>query len=120
MRHRTRVCPVAVGIAARSRQAEATRIRDWTLAPATRQPCASDAARALPDYLDAFLQEHRRCGELDDGVESERVWLTCEYGASLSGSPLRANSLQNGGMPGTAPPTSECGRLCHGRLPDGG
>jgi hypothetical protein len=23
--------------------------------------------------LDAFLQEHRRCGELDGGVEGERV-----------------------------------------------
>ena len=26
--------------------------------------------------LDAFLQEDRRCGELDGGVEGERVWLS--------------------------------------------
>jgi hypothetical protein len=25
--------------------------------------------------LDAFLQELRRCGDLDGGVESQRVWM---------------------------------------------
>ena len=35
--------------------------------------------------LDAFLQEHRRCGELDGGVDGERVWLSCECGAELVG-----------------------------------
>lgn len=33
--------------------------------------------------LDAFLQEHRRCGELDGGVNGERVWLACECGATM-------------------------------------
>ena len=33
--------------------------------------------------LEAFLQEHRRCGELDGGVEAERVWLACECGAAM-------------------------------------
>ena len=33
--------------------------------------------------LDAFLQEHRRCGELDGGVEGERVWMACDCGAAL-------------------------------------
>jgi hypothetical protein len=33
--------------------------------------------------LDAFVQEHRRCGELDDGVEGERVWLACDCGAEI-------------------------------------
>ena len=33
--------------------------------------------------LDAFLQEHRRCGELDGGVEAERVWMTCSSGAAI-------------------------------------
>jgi len=34
--------------------------------------------------IDAFLQEHRRCDELDDGVEGERAWMTCDCGAVLS------------------------------------
>ena len=33
--------------------------------------------------LDAFLQEHRRCGDLDAGVEHDRVWMTCDCGAGL-------------------------------------
>ena len=33
--------------------------------------------------LDAFLQEHRHCGELDAGVEDLRVWMTCDCGAGL-------------------------------------
>jgi hypothetical protein len=33
--------------------------------------------------LDAFYLEHRRCGELDGGVEGECVWLTCACGALL-------------------------------------
>jgi hypothetical protein len=35
------------------------------------------------DALEAFLQEHRRCGDLDTGVDGERVWATCSCGASL-------------------------------------
>jgi len=34
--------------------------------------------------LDAFLQEHRRCGELDAGVEDDRVWMTRTCGAIIS------------------------------------
>jgi len=33
--------------------------------------------------LDAFVQEHRRCGELDGGVEDERVWMACDCGAGV-------------------------------------
>jgi hypothetical protein len=33
--------------------------------------------------LDAFAQDHRRCGELDGGVEGERVWMACDRGAVL-------------------------------------
>jgi hypothetical protein len=33
--------------------------------------------------LEAFLQKHRRCGELDSGVEDEVVWMSCECGASV-------------------------------------
>src|SRR5215470_3703490 len=32
--------------------------------------------RLLLDF-DAFFLEHRRCGDLDGGVSSERVWLAC-------------------------------------------
>jgi hypothetical protein len=33
--------------------------------------------------LEAFLQEHRRCGELDGGVERELVWMACECGTEI-------------------------------------
>ena len=33
--------------------------------------------------LDAFVQEHRRCGELDGGVDGERVWMACACGADI-------------------------------------
>ncbi len=33
--------------------------------------------------LDAFLQEHRRCGEPESGVEEERAWMACECGADI-------------------------------------
>jgi hypothetical protein len=34
--------------------------------------------------LDAFLQEHCRCGELDAGVEAERVWMRCDCCAGIA------------------------------------
>jgi hypothetical protein len=40
----------------------------------------------MPDLLaalDAFLQEHRRCGELDAGVQPALVWRACDWGAEL-------------------------------------
>jgi hypothetical protein len=33
--------------------------------------------------LDAFLQEHRRCGDLEAGVEPALVWMACDCGAEL-------------------------------------
>ena len=33
--------------------------------------------------LDAFMQEHRRCGELDGGVDGERAWMACSCGADI-------------------------------------
>jgi len=38
----------------------------------------------LIDDLEAFLQEHRRCGWLDGGVEGERVCMKCGCGAELN------------------------------------
>jgi len=34
--------------------------------------------------LDAFLQEHRHCGELNGDVDSEHVWMACDCGASIA------------------------------------
>ena len=36
--------------------------------------------RHLLDDLHAFLQEHRRCGDMDSAVEGDRVWMTCTCG----------------------------------------
>jgi hypothetical protein len=36
---------------------------------------------ALLAALDAFLQGHRRCGELDGGLDGNTVWLVCSCGA---------------------------------------
>jgi hypothetical protein len=40
----------------------------------------------MPDLftaLDAFLQEHRRCGELDGGLDRGHVWMACDCGADI-------------------------------------
>jgi hypothetical protein len=34
--------------------------------------------------LDAFMQEHRRWGEVDGGVDGERVWMACDCGAGVA------------------------------------
>lgn len=34
--------------------------------------------------LYAFFQEHLHCGDLDGGVEGERVWMTCTCGGAIS------------------------------------
>jgi hypothetical protein len=33
---------------------------------------------------DAFLQEHRHCGDLDAAVKGDRVWMTCTCGAVIN------------------------------------
>jgi hypothetical protein len=38
----------------------------------------------LFDALWAFYQEHEYYGELDTGVEGDRVWMTCTCGAVMS------------------------------------
>jgi hypothetical protein len=38
----------------------------------------------LVTALDAFLQEHRRCGELDGGFDGQHVWLACPCGAQMA------------------------------------
>ena len=34
--------------------------------------------------LDAFMQEHRRCGEIDGGVDDQHGWLACDCGARIT------------------------------------
>ena len=34
--------------------------------------------------LEAFILEHEYCGELDGGVEGDRVWMTCPCGAVIN------------------------------------
>jgi hypothetical protein len=33
--------------------------------------------------LEAFIQEHLYCGELDSDVENDRVWMTCSCAGAL-------------------------------------
>lgn len=42
--------------------------------------------------LIAFVAEHRRCGELDGGVNGERVWIACDCGAGIA-HPVRPAEL---------------------------
>jgi hypothetical protein len=38
---------------------------------------------SLLTELEAFYTEHRRCGDLDGGVEEPVVWFDCECGAMI-------------------------------------
>jgi hypothetical protein len=42
--------------------------------------------------LDAFMQEHRRCG----GVDGERVWMACDCGAGIA-HPIKPTELDQPG-----------------------
>ena len=48
--------------------------------------------------LDAFMQEHRRCGELEGGVDGERVWMACDCGAGIA-HPVLLTKLDRPGEP---------------------
>jgi hypothetical protein len=39
---------------------------------------------SLLTELDAFYLDHRRCGELDAGVEGPMVWIACDCGARMA------------------------------------
>jgi hypothetical protein len=39
---------------------------------------------SLLTELDAFYLDHRRCGELEAGVEGPVVWFDCECGAGMA------------------------------------
>jgi hypothetical protein len=34
--------------------------------------------------LEAVVLEHRRCGDLESGVESDQAWIACSCGAKMS------------------------------------
>ena len=38
----------------------------------------------LGPALEAFILEHEYCGELDGGIEGDRVWMTCTCGAVIN------------------------------------
>jgi hypothetical protein len=38
----------------------------------------------LLDALDAFVQEHRRCGVVDSDVDGDVVWMAFDCGASIA------------------------------------
>jgi hypothetical protein len=54
------------------------------VAPRTPAACATLPAVSLLTDLDAFFTEHRRCGELDAGVDGPVVWIACECGARIA------------------------------------
>jgi hypothetical protein len=41
-----------------------------------RRPRASSSL-IVTEWSSVFFQEHQYCGELDGGVEGDRVWMTC-------------------------------------------
>jgi hypothetical protein len=56
----------------------------------------------LPDVtllsdLDGFYTEHRRCGELDGGVDDVTVWLACDRGAAIARRADAGNALDVNG-----------------------
>ena len=49
---------------------------------AARRDAAVVMIELIPS-LDAFLQEHRRCGKLEAEVNAGSVWMGCECGAVI-------------------------------------
>jgi hypothetical protein len=37
----------------------------------------------LGSALEVFIREHEYCGDLDTGLEDDRVWMTCTCGAVI-------------------------------------
>jgi hypothetical protein len=49
----------------------------------SRASALDSGVTVLADLL-AFLQEHRRCGDITAKVEDDRVWMTCTCGAVIN------------------------------------
>ena len=61
---------------------------------------------SIGDDLEAFLQEHRRCGELRSGTQEARathevVWIDCTCGGYIA-KPVDARDEDAGGKQGEA------------------
>ena len=46
--------------------------------------------------LDAFMQEHRRCGDLDGAVDGGWVWMACDCGACIT-HPIKPTEVERPG-----------------------
>ena len=46
--------------------------------------CGRLPAESLLTELDAFYLDHRRCGDLDAGVDGPMVWMACDCGARMA------------------------------------
>ena len=44
----------------------------------------SDLTPELIAAIDAFMQEHRRSGELDGSVDGARVWMACDCESGIA------------------------------------
>ena len=56
----------------------------FTMSMPQPRPLLVVPSRPMPEMLsalNAFLEEHRRCGELDGGVNWRRVWMACDCGS---------------------------------------
>jgi hypothetical protein len=65
------------------RRSFSRRVRSGVLPPRHRGPSRAEEV-TLFDALQAFFREHHYCGELDGGVEGDRVWMTCTCGAAIN------------------------------------
>jgi hypothetical protein len=52
----------------------------------------------LGSALEAFIREQEYCGELDTGLEDDRVWMTCTCGARIN---LSLDMAHTGGSLGS-------------------
>lgn len=63
--------------------------------------------------LDAFYLDHRRCGELDAGVDGQFVWFSCCCGARIIRRPSRRGNLhERVDVPHRNLPCTHCGAEC--------
>jgi hypothetical protein len=58
--------------------------------------------RDLLAALDAFLQEHRRCGELDGGLDGSAVWMACDCDVHIVPE-VRGGDVSESGEPALSP-----------------
>ena len=57
------------------------------MALADAEPCDTLPAVCLLTDMDAFYLDHRRCGELDAGVDGVVIRFDCECGARIADRP---------------------------------